>query len=77
MPDALQPDQAKRVLYRIAEAASLLAVTGQHVRNLVKLGDLEGFTLHNGVSHVSAASLRAFLRRRRAPGVKQPESISL
>ena len=75
MPDAMQ--KRRRLLVRIAEAAADLDVTSRHIRQLVRAGDLEGYRLDRGLSHVSTASIRAFLKARRADLTRRPESLNI
>ena len=74
MPDAIK---RRRLLLRISEAATDLSVSPRHVRELIKRGDLEGYRLDNGVSHVSAASIRAWLKARRADPTRRAESLEI
>ena len=75
MPDAMQ--DKRRLLLRIAEAAEALAVSPAFIRTLIQRGDLEAFRINKGVSHVSAASIRRWLKDRRTAETRQPEPISL
>jgi len=76
MSDAMQ-DNKRRLLLRIAEAAEALAVSPAYIRTLIQRGDLEAFRINKGVSHVSAASIRRWLKDRRTVETRQPEPISL
>ena len=67
----------RRLLLRIAEAAADLSYSPNGIRALIKRGDLEGYRLDNGISHVSVASVRALLKARRADQTRPPESLSL
>ena len=75
MPDALP--KRRRLLLRISEAAADLDLSARHVRDLIRRGDLEGYRLDRGVSHVSAASIRAWLKARRADPTRRPEALNL
>lgn len=75
MPNAMP--KRRRLLLRISEAAADLDVTPRHVRELIRRGDLEGYRLDRGVSHVSASSIRAWLKARRADPTRRPEALDL
>ena len=75
MPDAMQ--DKRRLLLRIGEAAEALAVSPAFIRSLIQRGDLEAFRINKGASHVSAASIRRWLKDRRTVETRQPEAISL
>ena len=71
------PSDFKRpLILRIRDAAAAMQMSENHIRNLVARGDLEGFKLHNGVSHVSTASIRHYLKQHRTPETRDPQPIS-
>ena len=64
MQAAQTRQRSRRVLlYTVKETGELLRRSPHTIRRWVKVGSLEGFALGNGLTHISAASIRAFLKR--------------
>ena len=58
-------DTKQPILVRVKVCADLLGLSPNMVRNLIRSGELEGFKIHSGVSHVSMKSVNNWLKSRR------------
>jgi excisionase family DNA binding protein len=56
---------ARRLSVRVKNAAAILDLSPSYIRELVKAGELEGYKIHSGLSHVSMRSIEAWLAKRR------------